>query len=359
MRAQERWRVDGVLLGAVTILYGIGLVMLYSLDHVRGGSFFWRQVFWGSIGIGIGYMVSMVDLRSIVVQLARWAYFFSVAALIAVLIFGVNVRGTVGWLSLGPVSIQVVEIVKVAMIVFLAGFLSAKQTVFGPYGRLMISLTLTTIIVGLILLQPDFGSAMVVLSIWAGMLFASGMRRTHVVGIILGAVIAAAIGWTVLAEYQRERVLTFVDPYRDPRGSGYNVIQAMTAIGSGGVFGKGLGNGTQVQFGFVPEAHTDFIFAAIAEEIGMVGALAVVILYAIVLWRIWRIAHTSHSNIGYLIGSGVMVMIFVHSVINIGMNLGVMPVTGIPLPFISYGGSALVANMVAIALMLALYRRQT
>ncbi len=345
------WRVDWIIVGSIATLCVIGLLLLSALAP----QFFVRQAIFAGIGIVAMLGIAQMDLRAALPHLARYGYFGALILLFGVLLFGVNVRGTVGWIVVGPVSIQVVEVVKVVMVLFLAAFLTAKQTVFGPLARIGVSLVLMGAMVALILLQPDFGSAMVLVALWFGMLWLSGMRRAHVLALLCGAVVAMGVAWTQMAPYQQARILTFIDPYRDPRGSGYNVIQAMTAIGSGGITGKGIGAGTQAQLGFLPEAHTDFIIAVVAEELGLIGFIVVMALYGALLVRIMFIALRAPDNRTYLIAGGAVIVLFTHIVINVGMNMGVMPVTGIPLPFLSYGGSALVMNCVLVGIVLSFH----
>ncbi len=351
-------RFDWILVSAVVLLMGISLLELYSISFSAAGSaqYATRQMVFMGIGLVVMFFLASMDYRVIRPYHARILYFGTLAALGLVLVIGTNVRGTVGWIVIGPLSLQAVEFAKVAMIVFLASFVAAKQTVFGPGGRLVVSFMLMMVVVGLVLAQPDFGSAMILLSLWFGMLFVSGMRRWHIALIMVAMVVVSVGTWFILADYQRNRVLAFVNPYSDPRGSGYNVIQAMIATGSGGITGRGLGHGTQTQLGFLPESHTDFIFAVIAEEFGFFGAIFVIGLMGVVIVRLWRIALRARTNFSYLVVAGVMIMFFVQVLINVGMNIGIMPVTGIPLPFVSYGGSSLLASSIAIGLVLSIDR---
>ncbi len=355
---KKTFQFDWVLISVVGLLLGISLLELYSISLASTDGFGYakKQGIFVVLALFVMMFLANIDYRVIRRRHARIIYFGTIALLILVLLIGTNVRGTVGWIVIGPLSLQVVEFAKVGMVVFLASFIAVKQAVFGPGGRLIVSFVLTIFVVALILMQPDFGSAMILLTLWFGMLFVSGMRRAHVVLMVLAIAIAGTGTWFTLAPYQKDRVMAFVDPYVDPQGSGYNVIQAMIAVGSGGLTGKGLGHGTQTQLGFLPESHTDFIFSVIAEEFGFFGALFVLVLMGILLFRLWRIAMNAQTNFSYLIVSGVMIMFFIQILINIGMNIGLMPVTGIPLPFISYGGSSLLASSIAIGLVLSIDR---
>jgi rod shape determining protein RodA len=196
---------------------------------------------------------------------------------------------------------------------------------------------------------------MIIVFSWAVMLSVSGISRKNLLVLLLAGLLISYSGWFVLRPYQKERLVNFVNPYNDPRGSGYNVIQSMVAVGSGGVWGKGLGHGSQSQLNFLPEKHTDFIFAVIAEELGFAGATAVLLLLGILLYRIKEVARMAGDNFGYLLAVGIMIMFFSQILVNIGMNIGVMPVAGVPLPLLSYGGSSLVAVLASIGILESIY----
>lgn len=340
------------------LLTAVGLMMLYGMDAstpADGMSLAERQMLATVLAAGVAWFVGSLDYR-VVGRSARAVYILTLVTLAAVLAVGTTARGTTGWIVVGPFSLQVVEFAKVGLIVFLARFIATKQSMLGPGGRLLVSLVPTGLLVGLVLLQPDFGSAMVLLAIWFGMFFVSGIPKRHLLLLAATGVAVAAAGWFALAPYQQDRIMVFLDPQRDPRGSGYNVIQSVIAVGSGGLTGQGLGRGTQTQLQFLPERQTDFIFAAIAEEMGFVGAAVAIGLFGVVLWRLWRIALAAPTNVGYLMTAGTMAMLFTEVFINIGMNMGLMPVTGIPLPLVSYGGSSLIATAMALGLALSVDR---
>jgi len=279
-------------------------------------------------------------------------YFVTIAVLFLVLLFGTTVNGTAGWLSFGIFQIQPVEIAKVTLIIFLASFISKKKSELGEWVRVIASLVLTAVLILLVLRQPDLGSSLVLAAIWIGMILASGIRFKHfVVLACIGAGLVFA-SWFALADYQKDRIETFLHPESDPQGSGYNVLQAMVAVGSGGISGKGLGYGSQSQLSFLPEKHTDFIFAVVSEELGLIGAWFVIGLYGVLLFRIQRIARQANDNFGYLVALGVMIMIFFQVMINIGMNIGLLPVTGLPAPLLSYGGSSLLSVFLSLGLLL-------
>lgn len=350
------FRVDTVLVSATLLLTSIGLLALYSFSEtVSGNIFFGKQLVIGVIGVGLMLFVGTLDYRHFA-RMSTPLYFIAVAVLSSVLFFGSEIRGTVGWLALGGFQIQPVEFVKLILIIFLASFISKKRSELGEWTRLIASLFLSALLILLVLQQPDLGSSLVLAFIWLSMILVSGIRWRHV--FVLGILGCSLVGmsWFFLADYQKARLETFLNPELDPRGSGYNVLQSMVAVGSGGLSGKGIGHGSQSQLNFLPEKHTDFIFAAISEELGLVGGGLIIFLYGLLLYRIARIAQMARDNTGYLIGVGILALFFIHILINLGMNMGFLPVTGLPAPFLSYGGSALLAFFLALGILLSIYR---
>lgn len=351
------FKLDWVIITTAALLLLVGLLVLYSLSASGGTNFFFKQSLFAVLGIGVMFFMASLDYRY-VQKYSTMLYFITIAALFSVLLFGVTVNGTAGWLSLGIFQVQPVEVAKVTLIIFLASFISKKKSELGEWTRVIASLVLSAVLIFLVLRQPDLGSSLVLAAIWGGMTIASGLRFKHflVLG-LLGAVLVTG-SWFLLADYQKARIDTFLHPESDPQGSGYNVIQAMVAVGSGGVSGKGLGYGSQSQLSFLPEKHTDFIFAVVAEELGLVGGSFVIILYGVLLYRIRRIGVLASDNFGYLLSLGVMIMVFVQVAINVGMNVGLLPVTGLPAPFLSYGGSSLLSLCASLGLLLSVYQRK-
>ncbi|HAV10931.1 MAG TPA: rod shape-determining protein RodA [Candidatus Moranbacteria bacterium] len=355
------FKADWVLLGAVFLLLGIGLAVLYSISNVGEDSFFssvfWKQVFYAFLAVSTMLFFSLANyhyLRSYSTSI----YFATLLILVVVLVFGETVRGTSGWIGFGAFNVQPVEIAKITLVIFLASFISQKRMELGEVGRLIASFVLTGIMLFLVIKQPDFGSAMVLLSVWAGMIFVSGISRKLIFMIVFVAAAVSFVGWFQLAPYQKDRIASFVDPTRDPQGAGYNVRQSIVAVGSGGMIGKGIGHGSQSQLNFLPEKHTDFIFASIAEELGYLGSIFVIALFGTIFYRIRRIAQLAPDNFGYLVAVGILIMFFVQTFINIGMNMGIVPVTGIPLPFLSYGGSSLISVFAAVGILVNIYSRR-
>ncbi len=348
-------KFDWILLGSVFLLLSVGLLALYGISPANqkdsGFSIFSRQCIFSVLGIVAMLFFAFSNyhyLKSYSVAI----YLTSLVILLAVLLWGSTVRGTAGWIGLGNFHIQPVEIAKLGLIIFLASFISQKKMKLGEAGRLIASLVLTTLMIFLVLRQPDFGSAMVLFGIWFGMALISGISKKPFFVLILAGIVIALVAWISFADYQKARIINLVKPEFDPQGSGYNVIQSMIAVGSGEFIGKGIGHGSQSQLNFLPEKHTDFIFAMIAEELGLLGSLVVIILFFIIFHRIKLVAARAPDNFGYLLAGGILIMYFIQVAVNIGMNIGIVPVTGIPLPFLSYGGSFLIAMFVALGVLL-------
>ena len=353
---------DWVLLFSTLLLMAIGLVVLYSISVAmpqdEGLSIFWRQIIFAAVGIAAMLFFSFTNYQIFKLR-SSLIYFATLAALVLVLVFGTTIRGTSGWIDLGFFNIQLVEVAKLSMIIFLASFISQKKMELGETGRLVASIILCGIMILLVIKQPDFGSAMVLVGIWLGMTIISGVSAKKMAIIALAGVIIAVLGWFQLRPYQKDRIFSLVKfGVVDPQGSGYNVIQSMIAVGSGGFSGKGIGHGSQSQLNFLPEKHTDFIFASIAEELGLLGSFFVIGLYGIIFYRIRKIALSAPDNFGYLIVVGIMCMLLVQILENIGMNIGIMPVAGIPLPLLSYGGSSLVVVLASIGILNNIYSKK-
>ncbi len=353
--------IDWLLPLSALFLLGMGLLSLYSLSPVGewswSGNFFLRQAFFGSVGIVAMLFVASIDYRHIG-RFSTPLYFLSAAALLLVILFGRTVRGTAGWIEFGSLQFQPVEGAKIALIIFLASFIAKKSSELGEWVRIIASFILSSVLVFLVLRQPDLGSALVLSAVWAGMILVSGIRWKHIAALVVLAGVVISSGWFLLEDYQKSRIEAFVDPESDPRGSGYNVLQSMIAVGSGGLSGKGLGYGSQSQLNFLPEKHTDFLVAVIAEELGLLGIGAALFAYGVMLYRIRRIAERARDNAGYLICIGSFSYFFFQILVNVGMNIGALPVTGLPAPFLSYGGSSLLASFIVLGLVLSVHRRR-
>lgn len=356
-------RLDWVLALAVLALCALGAVMVWSATRQRGldsggdpQAFLKKDVLNVGIGLGLATVTALIDYRSLRAY-APIVYVASLLGLLAVLSpLGSTINGAHSWIIL-PAGFQVqpAEFAKVALVVGAAFILAEHRDGHDAPGDrdVLLVLAFAAVPMGLIMLQPDFGTTMVLVFTILGLLAVSGAPTRWLAGLTAGGILA---GWyvltsSVLKQYQKERLLVFANPGGKSSTTAYNVDQAKNAIGAGGVFGKGVFNGTQTKGGFVPEQQTDFVFTVVGEELGLVGAGALLLLLGIVLWRALRIAQRANDPFGAIIAGGVVSWFAFQSFINIGMTLGIMPVTGLPLPFISYGGSAMFANLMAIGLL--------
>jgi len=344
---------DWILFAAVFLLVVFGLVEIYSVALGQGSLNllnFQKQIIMAGVGFFLLFVFALID-SYFLKSLSRYFYLLALIVLSAVLIFGSTIRGTKGWFSLFGFGLQPVEFVKIVLILFLASFFSTLATKVKTARHFLVSALSALILVALVLFQPDFGSALILSAIWLVMIMAAGFDKKYFLIIGLTAVILFVIGWFFLfKDYQKERILNFSNPGANAQESGYNISQAIIAVGSGGLIGKGVGFGSQSQLKFLPEAQTDFIFAVIAEELGFLGVSLVLVFYLIFFIRCFKVLPKINNDFGiyFLIGAGGL--IFIQMFINIGMNLGIMPVVGLPLPFISYGGSSLVSLLILVGI---------
>jgi rod shape determining protein RodA len=346
-------RIDWQRFSAGLILTAFGFSALYSMAWSSGQvdfSLVKKQL----MAFVIGLILALILIRSNY----RWAksfslflYFFSCLLLLLVLFFGETIRGTTGWFSFFGFHFQPVELAKLGVIVILARYFSNHRSGGVGWRQLLISVGLVGLPTGLVLLQPDLGSALLLLGIWFGMLFFAGLKTKHFLVLLLVSAAVVALAWfLVFADYQKARLVSFFDPSSDPMGESYNVHQAIIAIGSGGWFGRGLGFGSQSQLRFLPESQTDFIYAVIAEEFGFVGSALLFAAFFVLIRRLLRSAFLTRDDFTAFLFIGVAVLFFFSFLVNVGMNLGLMPVTGIALPFVSYGGSALIISLIFLGL---------
>ena len=346
-------KYDWMLSAAVFLLIILGLVSLFSMSGIKLVHFFERQLLWTAIGMCLFVISSMIDFRLFRTQSAAVLalYGIAISLLLLVISSALVIRGVRSWITFGGLSIEPVELVKLALIILLAKFFSKRHVEIYRIRHLIVSGVYTALPVALVLLQPDLGSAIILVAIWIAVIIFSGMKLRHLALLICMFATLSFIGWhSMLKPYQKSRIVTFLDPYQDPRGAGYQMLQSMIAVGSGRVWGKGLGYGSQTHLHFLPEAETDFIFAAFVEEWGFVGTTILLVLLFVVLWRIVRIGMRSSDNFSRLYCHGFAAWIFVQSFIHIGMNMGMLPITGITLPFVSYGGSSLVMLLVGVGI---------
>jgi len=341
-------KLDWLLIIPMLALAVFGLTAIYSLSlgATNGGSSFYdRQMIFMGISMVIFFAVSYIDYN-IWKNYAGIFYLVSIVLLILVFIIGKTTNGAVSWFRLGFFNFQPVEFVKVSLILFFARYFSQISTAKISWKHIYISFIYAIVPISLVILQPDMGSAMVLMAIWLGMVFLAGLRLWQIFIFIAGGILIITMSWFfVLHDYQKQRVITFLNPSQDALNSGYNVIQATIAVGSGKFKGSGVGRGSQSQLNFVPERHTDFIFATIAEERGFAGTSLILFFFGLIFWRMKSILYKSKDRFGKLIVSGVIIAILFQIWINIGMNIGLVPVTGISLPFLSYGGSFLIVSL--------------
>lgn len=356
---------DFPLLGVTLVLLLVGLLVVYSATQARDLELYGDRLYHLvrqalAAGIGLLAMLAVVNVDyGLFERLSRPLYLFNLALLTLVLVAGKTVSHSQSWLHLGALgSFQPSELAKILVILTLAKQLQGGEDRPG-FIQFLLALVHVGIPMFLILLQPDLGTAMVFVGILFGMLFVYGIPNRYLIGpILLVVILSPFLYYFVLEDYQRARLMVLINPYSDPVKSGYNVIQSMIAIGSGRLFGKGLFSGTQTQLNFVPEHHTDFVFSVVGEEFGFLGGLFLLGAYFFILWRGLQIIEEARDEYGQLVAAGVVSMLLFHVLINVGMTLGIMPVTGIPLPLISYGGSSLIANLVGIGLLLNIYLRR-
>ncbi|MEA2715227.1 MAG: rod shape determining protein RodA [Candidatus Parcubacteria bacterium] len=353
---QESASIDWWLFLSIIPILGAGLATMHSFTG--DASFATHQFIWIGISLLVFFSVSRADvrfLRSTWLSVALYAV--SVALLATLFVIGKVSHGAVGWFDLGAFSFQPADFAKIALIIVLAKYFSRRHIEIAHIRHILISGLYAFVFFVLILVQPDLGSAVIVALIWLGMIMVSGVSKKHLLGMIGLAAVVFALLWNFgFKEYQKDRIRTFIDPFADIHGAGYNAYQSAIAIGSGGLFGKGVGYGTQSRLKFLPEYQTDFIFAAFAEEWGFVGVVILFGLYGILIWRIIVNALHGASNFEILFGAGVAVFFIVHIAVNVGMNMHLLPVTGTPLPLMSYGGTHIMIEFLALGLTMAMRR---
>ncbi|NLC57129.1 MAG: rod shape-determining protein RodA [Armatimonadetes bacterium] len=357
---QHERRLDYWLPACALALVSLGVVAIYSATRADGGDFWWKQILWLLLGVGVAMVAILIDYR-VLVRLSRPLYLGNLALLLAVLVMGRSVMGAQRWINLGGgFRLQPSEIAKLIMIIALAAYASTHRASLRDFWGLCKAFLYILPPMGLILKQPDLGTSLVLLAIWFGIMFVAGARVRHLAVIALAGLLSFATMWHtgLIKDYQKQRLVSFLDPEADPRGSGWHTIQSKIAIGSGGLTGKGLLRGTQSQGGFIPEQQTDFINTVIGEELGFVGSALLLLLFFGLVYRGLRIAMECDDLAGSLIAAGIVTMFTFHAFVNLGMTVHIMPVTGIPLPFLSYGGSSMLLNLTCVAVLLNINRHR-
>jgi len=365
-------KFDFTLFIVTLLIIVFGLIILSSATHTtmtRDGdslAYVKKQAFSIVLGLSMIVFLLKIDYKEFVKH-SKFIYFFNLFLLIFVLVVGSEQHGAKSWINLGPLNLQPSEFAKIAIILTFAVYLAGREGKLNRFIDLVPTFVFFGLPMVLIMLQPDLGSTLVFIAIYFGMMFVAGARpRNLLILIMIGAALVGGVltaqlkfGYTKpLKPYQLDRLTIFVNPYKDPRGAGYHVIQSQVALGSGGLWGKGLYRGTQTQLNFLPEQRNDFIFSVVGEETGFIGSVTLMVLFYIFFYRCIRIARSAKDRVGTLIAAGFTSMMVFHLLVNVGMTAGIMPITGIPLPFFSYGGSSMLANLIGVGLLLNVYLRR-
>jgi len=353
-------RYDWVLLGSALGLSALGLISLFSTTQPELSQFF-KQIAWVVFGIILFIIFSSLDYRLFRAHFSPvvFLYGLAIAGLLLVAFFSSPVRGAQSWLALGPINIEPVEPLKVILILILAKYFSMRHVEMYRIKHIVVSGIYILIPSALVLLQPDLGSFLILGLIWAGIIIISGVKIKHLFALALLSALVSVLAWSFfLADYQKDRITSFLNPEYDPYGSGYNSIQSVVAVGSGGFWGKGLQQGTQTQLGFLPEAHTDFAYASIAEELGIIATIMIIFLFSALFWRLMKMTHAVGDNFARMYLAGLIIMIASQSILNIAMALGLLPIAGLPLPFVSYGGSSIMTLFIALGIAQNIYKNR-
>lgn len=349
--------IDWLLVFFLIPLLSFGLITMKSLSPAEStANFFGKQVIWIIVSFIVFFIFSAIDFRFLKrADILAGLFLFFSFILVILFVVGSISHGAQSWFDFGGFSFQPADMMKLVLILVLAKYFSRRHVEIKNIKHIFISGFYAFVPFVLIFLQPDFGSAMIIFFIWFGMVMVSGISKKHLLIVfITGILIFASLWMFVFAPYQKNRIRAFINPLADIHGSGYNVFQSTIAVGSGQIFGKGVGFGTQSRLKFLPEPQSDFVFAAYSEEWGFVGSTLVVVLFGLVIWRILYNSSLGATNFEILFGMGVAIFFMSHILINIGMNLGIFPVTGIPLPFMSYGGSHLLVEFMCLGILMSM-----
>jgi rod shape determining protein RodA len=358
MSLSKALKIDWVLFLATLPLLAAGLVTMKSF--VGESIFFERQILWIGISLLAFFVASFIDWRFL---RRRWVsatlFLLSLGLLTLLLILGETTKGAASWFDLGAFSFQPSDPIKIALIIILSKYFSRRHIEIAHVRHILVSGFYAGVIFILVFLQPDFGSAIIIFLIWLGMVFVSGISKKHLLAVFLIGLIIFGILWGfVFAPYQKARIMTFIHPLTDVSGAGYNALQSTIAVGSGELLGKGIGYGTQSRLEFLPEYETDFIFAAFSEEWGFIGVLLFFSLFGLIIWRIIFNAMYGATNFEILFGLGLAIMFMSHFFVHVGMNIGLLPITGTTIPFLSYGGSHLLTEFIGLGILMGMRKYQ-
>lgn len=351
--------IDWSLFFLVVTLMIMGLITNFPGYGDLSGSLFVKQSVFVIISIFLILIFSQLDYKIFKGPLVSLAlYILSIILLLGLFVFGTEINGANSWFFIGPFSIQPVDFVKIFLLVILATYFNVMHIYVKNIKTVAYSLFLTAPIFLLVFLQPDFGSSMTILGIWAGIIFVSGVSKKHIIFLFIISIFFVFSGWQFLPNYQQDRILSFLNPLEDLSGVGYNAYQSQVAVGSGGLFGKGIGGGTQSKLQFLPLYESDFVFAAFAEEWGFFGVVLMFLIYSALFFKLLNHAYRGRTNFETLFIVGFTAFMFVHILLHVGVNIGLLPVTGITLPFVSYGGSHLIAESILIGIVLGMAHMQ-
>jgi len=347
--------LDWILITSSFLLICFGLLSIYSSSLGRNDFLnLKKQIIFFAIGIVLMFFFSFFDWRNFRENssLILILYFICLAALVGLFFFAPSIRGVKSWYKIGIFSLDPIEFTKIILIILLAKYFSTRHVEMYQVRHILLSGLYVFLPAVLIFLQPNLGSVLILVSIWVGVLIVSGIKLRHFLILVFCALLILVLGWNfLLKDYQKVRIISFVSPQVEPLGINWNQNQAKIAIGSGKIFGQGIGSGSQTQYGFLPETQTDFIFAAIAEETGLAGVSILLLLFLVLIWRIFKIALSSQSNFPRLFSTGFAILLISQIFIHIGMNLGLLPIIGISLPLVSYGGNGLITLLISIGIL--------
>lgn len=354
--ATLRASIDWVLFAALMPILGAGLLTMNSF--VGENYFFEKQLILVGLALAVFFLAALIDARFLRrTGVLVFLFLSTVGVLLLLFAVGSVFKGAQSWFNLGLFAVQPSDPAKLILVLVLAKYFSRRHIEIANFRHILISGFYAFVLFGLVFIQPDFGQALIIGSIWFGMVLVSGISKKHLLLVFLVGVVASACLWFfVLHDYQKTRIKTFLHPLADVRGAGYNAYQSTIAVGSGELWGKGIGYGTQSKLQFLPEYQTDFIFAAFAEEWGFAGVIALFLLYGLVIFRLVRSALYGATNFETLFAAGLAVIILSHFLIHVGMNIGLLPVTGVTMPFMSYGGSHLITIFLGLGLLMSMRR---
>jgi rod shape determining protein RodA len=349
-------KIDWWLLLAIVPVLAAGLITMHSFSG--DGSFAWHQIAVIAFSLVVFFAISFIDARALRLTSVSVIIFTITSVLLGSLfVLGKVSHGAQSWFDFGFFAFQPADFAKIALVIILAKYFSRRHIEIANIRHILVSGFYAFVFFVLVLVSPDLGSAMIIAFIWLGMIMVSGVSKKHLLAMLTISVVTFALLWSFgFQEYQKNRIRNFIDPLSDIHASGYNAYQSTIAVGSGSVFGKGVGYGTQSRLKFLPEYQTDFIFAAFAEEWGFFGIVILFTLYGIIIWRIIRSAMNGATNFEILFGAGTAIYFIVHIVVNVGMNMQLLPVTGTPLPFMSYGGTHILSEFILLGLLMSMNR---